>query len=562
MKILRRTLALKLGRVPLCCFFLLSSAFMILLAAPEFKIENYTIDATGRVRLRHTADVNSYYILFRGAEVTSIGTAADMALGVNATSELRDAQAISPTATGFYRIQRVALAQPLDTDKDGIDDVYELRRATLLNPLNSADAGQDFDGDGTNNLEEFKRGTDPAKSDVVSLTTISSSPANGEQQVSVTRETIIRFSTPLAEGATIGPNQLYAEFGGRRMLSRVELASDRQTATLFYLEPLPGSARIRVHLDTSNVLDAQGRAVDANGDGTPGGMALIDFDTVSQTLLPNTVVFGRVFASELAAPSAGNVSVNTPLAGVIVTADGLEETVRATTDQFGNFRLTNAPAGPFFVHIDGRPIRDDAKDIAYPEKAYYPYVGKLWESTPGREVNIGEIYLPLVSAGTLRPLSANADTTVTFPVAVVTQHPELQGVSITVPANSLFSDNGQRGGMVGIAPVPPDRLPGPLPAGLEFPLVITVQTDGAANFDRPVPACFPNLPDPTTKQPLAPGTRNFLYSFNHDTGQFEAIGPMTVSEDGKLICTDPGVGILAPGWHGSGPVPIRPPPPP
>jgi len=371
------------------------------LLAQEFRIENYAIDATGKVRLRHSADSASYYILFRGLEVTQIVTAADMALGVSGAGELGDPQTISPTSPGFYRIQRVPLAQALDTDKDGIDDVYELRRATILNPLNSGDAAQDFDGDGTSNLEEFKRGTDPAKSDVVLPTTVSSSPANGEQNVSVTRETVIRFSTPLADTATIDPNQLYAEFGGRRMLSRVELASDRRAATLFYLEPLPGSARIRVQFHASSVMDAQGRPVDADGDGVPGGTALIDFDTVSQTLLPNTIVFGRVFASELAPPSAGNagnVSVNTPLAGVAITVDGLEETVRATTDQFGNFRMTNAPAGPFFVHIDGRPIRDDAKGIRYPDLAYYPFVGKLWESTPGREVTIGEVYLPLGTA--------------------------------------------------------------------------------------------------------------------------------------------------------------------
>src|SRR5262249_45103899 len=30
----------------------------------------------------------------------------------------------------------------------------------------------------------------------------------------------------------------------------------------------------------------------------------------------------------------------------------------------------------------------------------------------------------------------------------------------------------------------------------------------------------------------------------------------------KFVCTDPGVGILQPGWHGSGPPPVGPPPPP
>src|SRR6266513_2002366 len=137
------------------------------------------------------------------------------------------------------------------------------------------------------------------------------------------------------------------------------------------------------------------------------------------------------------------------------------------------------------MHIDGRTVADDAAGIHYPDKAYYPFVGKAWEATAGREDN-------------------------------------LAGVSITVPANSLFSDDGTRGGKVGIAPVPPDRLPGPLPPGLELPIVITVQTDGPLNFDKPAPVCFPNLPDPVLKTPLPPGSRQALYSFNHDKGIWES----------------------------------------
>ncbi|MBI2926319.1 MAG: hypothetical protein HYY24_11520 [Verrucomicrobia bacterium] len=384
------------------------------------------------------------------------------------------------------------------------------------------------------------------------LTTIESLPSSGEQEVAVTRETIIRFSNPLSDTALVMPEQLYAEFGGRRLLSRVELSTDRRTATLFYLEHLPGGARVRVTFDADQVFDLFGQAVDADGDGTAGGTATIDFETLGLTTLSDTTVCGRVFASELAKPANGDqtMSVNVPLAGVVITADGLEETVRAVTDQNGDFRLLNAPAGPFFVHIDGRTVRDDAKGIRYPDLKYYPFVGKQWESIPGQEVNIGEVYLPLVSEATLVPASATEDTHVTFPPNVLAEHPELEGVTLTVPANSLFSDNGTRGGRVGIAPVPPDRLPGPLPMGLQFPLVITVQTDGAQNFDRPVPVCFPNLPDPVTGRPLPPGAQSALWSFNHDTGEWEIRGPMTASADGRLVCTDPGIGILAPGWHG------------
>ena len=60
---------------------------------------------------------------------------------------------------------------------------------------------------------------------------------------------------------------------------------------------------------------------------------------------------------------------------------------------------------------------------------------------------------------------------------------------------------------------------------------------------------------------MAPGARAVLMSFNHDTGKWETVGGMTVSDDGKLVCTDPGVGIRQPGWHGmEGPPPVNPPP--
>jgi RHS repeat-associated protein len=380
---------------------------------------------------------------------------------------------------------------------------------------------------------------------------IATSPAAGETGVAVTRETVIRFSGPLGSDVTVGNEQFYANFGGHRILSRVHLSSDRRTLTLFYLEPLPGAARVRVTLNGVGLRDELGREVDLDGDGQPGGTLRIDFNTLSLEPVSLTAICGRVFASELARSGSGDL-VNVPLSGVTITVDGKEETMRAVTDQFGDFRLEPVPAGDFFVHIDGRTaIRTAQND--FPRGAYYPFVGKKWTGIAGEEVNIGNIYLPLVVEGTLQPTSPVQATIVTFPPSVLAERPELAGVTVTIPPNGLFSDNGVPGGMVGIAPVPPDRLPEPLPLGLSLPLVITVQTDGPSNFDRPVPVCFPNLPNPVTGQILQPGDKSALWSFNHDIGAWEIGGPMTVSADGKLVCTDAGVGIRQPGWHGSWP---------
>jgi hypothetical protein len=359
--------------------------------------------------------------------------------------------------------------------------------------------------------------------------------------VAVTRETILRFTKPLAPGIPVGADRLFAEFGGQRLPARIHTSPDGRTITLFYQQTLPAAARIRVTLIADGLLDDRGRGIDADGDEQAGGTKVIDFDTLALATLPGTAVIGRVFASE-----PGDGGVNAPLAGVTITVDGLETTLRAVTDAAGNFRLEPAPAGAFFVHIDGHTATNQA-----PVGGYYPVVGKKWEARAGAVTDVGNVYLPLVVPGTLQPVSRTQDTAITFPPSVLAGHPELAGVEIVVPADALYSDNGARGGMVGIAPVPPDRIPSPLPPGLDFPVVITVQTDGGTNFDRPVPVCFPNLPDGRTGQKPAAGSKSALWSFNHDIGDWEIVGPMTVTADGRLVCSDAGVGIRAPGWHGA-----------
>jgi hypothetical protein len=65
-----------------------------------------------------------------------------------------------PLEEGYYRVRRLPLDAPADTDGDGIDDVYELTYA-FLDPLDAGDAAADQDGDGMSNLTEYEQGTDP-----------------------------------------------------------------------------------------------------------------------------------------------------------------------------------------------------------------------------------------------------------------------------------------------------------------------------------------------------------------------------------------------------------------
>jgi hypothetical protein len=278
------------------------------------------------------------------------------------------------------------------------------------------------------------------------------SPPSGANGVSVNRDTIFEFSAPLAADTQLTANNLYAEFGGRRLLSRIELVDNRRRATLFYLENLPSGARIQVTFDATNVRDASGQLVDADGDGQPGGRRQIFFDTFSATPVVTAAVIGKVFASDPdAGPTPGSF-INRPLKGVTITVDGAEETLRTTTAADGSFKLQPAPVGRFFVHVDGRT----AEGSQWPSGDYYPFVGKAWEAVAGRDDTLasgtGEIFLPLVKQGTLQPVSATQPTTVKMPADVVQENPALKEVELRVPANGLYADDGTRGGRVGMAP--------------------------------------------------------------------------------------------------------------
>jgi hypothetical protein len=522
--------------------------------AQDLRIESVGLNTAGQPRVRVLAREGSYFVLLRGSTLSDLSHPVALGAGAPGASavELTDARPVRERA--FYRVARWEMGNAGDQDRDGMNDAYEWARVPFLNALDGADAFADADGDLRLNLMEARAGTDPLRADFFVVT----SPRNGETGVSVNREAEFRFTVALAPGTVVGASNVWAEASGRRLLTRADLSGDRRTLTLFYLEPVPANTRVRVSLDGAGWSDASGRDLDLDRDGQPGGVVALEYGTAGVTPLAGTAVVGRVFASEPSEdPASPGSFTNRPLAGVTVTVDGAEETLRAVTDAEGRFELSPSPAGRFFVHVDGRTVVDVAAGVRWPDLAYYPFVGKAWEATAGVSNNLaggtGEIFLPRIGSGTLRAVSATAPTTVGFPPEILAGNPALAGVQMEVPPNALFADDGTRGGRVGMAPVSPDRLPEPLPPGLSFPLVITVQTDGPQNFDQPVPVSFPNLPDPVTGRVLKPGEKSALWSFDHDLGIWEIVGPMTVSADGRLLVSDAGVGIRQPGWHGSNP---------
>ncbi len=107
---------------------------------------------------RYPTRRDSYYIHYFGLDVANVTEPFELRLGDGAQTTVSFA---SESDRGFFRVQEVALTRPLDVDQDGIDDAYELRHPTILNPLVAGDARQDPDADGDSNLYEYVCRSDP-----------------------------------------------------------------------------------------------------------------------------------------------------------------------------------------------------------------------------------------------------------------------------------------------------------------------------------------------------------------------------------------------------------------
>jgi hypothetical protein len=120
----------------------------------RFRITEIAADESGRVRVQFPAEADSYYILLHGHALTRVATPVRMTLGVPGSGEFL--HPVEPGAAGFYKVQRVPVNQPLDTDGDGIDDVYELQRPSAFDPLSATDTQRNFLRDAQGNFVKYE----------------------------------------------------------------------------------------------------------------------------------------------------------------------------------------------------------------------------------------------------------------------------------------------------------------------------------------------------------------------------------------------------------------------
>jgi hypothetical protein len=208
----------------------------------------------------------------------------------------------------------------------------------------------------------------------------------------------------------------------------------------------------------------------------------------------------------------------------------------ATTDASGKFELSNIPPGRIDLFVDGRtfnPTNDTSKP-QYPSLHFEAYAVK------GRDNQLAHpIYLPALStsAESVKTVGGNEDVILTIP--------GLAGFSMKVKANSVTFPDGSRVGTLIVSPVTADRLPMAPPAGgAQFGVPAWTIQPAGTRFDPPIEVTLPNA----SSQPV--GDNLPIVQWDHDLGQYVAMGRATVSEDGAVLVTDSGSGITKAGWGG------------
>jgi hypothetical protein len=220
-------------------------------------------------------------------------------------------------------------------------------------------------------------------------------------------------------------------------------------------------------------------------------------------------------------------NMNQPIAGVTLRID--ETTRSTTTNAQGQFSFSSAPVGYVKLIADGTTAQ---------RPGTWPTLEFVMYTNSGQDNTIG---MPIY----LLPIDVTRGIQVTETTGGTLTFPELPGFSLTVAPGSALFPNGSRAGTVSATLVHADKMPMTPGFGQQPRFIVTIQPPGV-HFDPPAKLTLPNLDG------LAPGEITELYSFDHDLGQFIAIGTGTVSEDGTTVVSDPGVGIVKGGWHCGG----------
>jgi len=231
---------------------------------------------------------------------------------------------------------------------------------------------------------------------------------------------------------------------------------------------------------------------------------------------------------------------NVPIPGVTIRAvltnllnsngNIIQSVAAVQTNAQGQFTILQAPVGFVKLLVDGSTAQ---RPGAYPSLDY-----DLVTVAGQANTLSGPIFLlPLNPNNQLCVTATTGGGTLTIP--------EAPGFSLTFGPGQVTFPGGSKTGCVSVTVVHGDKVPMTPGFGQQPRFIVTIQPAGAV-FNPPAAITLPNVDG------LRPRAVTEMYSFDHDIGSFVAIGTGTVSDDGLVIRSNPGVGVLKAGWHCGG----------
>jgi glucodextranase-like protein len=302
-------------------------------------------------------------------------------------------------------------------------------------------------------------------------------------------------------------------FGGQPSLT-VNTDSDGRAAATMTLGFQEGNAN---NLVEANFPGNQGFHASFTATGrAPGNPA---GTTISGVVLDNSNV-----------PIQG-VTIRAVLTNLLNSNSSIIQSVAAVqTDAQGQFTIPQAPVGFVKLLVDGSTAQ---RPGTYPTLDYDMVTVAGVNNTVGMPIFL----LPLNTSNQLCVTATTGGGTLTIP--------EAPGFSLTFGPGQVTFPGGSKTGCISVTVVHGDKVPMVPGFGQQPRFIVTIQPAGAV-FNLPAAITLPNVDG------LPPRAVTEMYSFDHDIGSFVAIGTGIVSDDGQVIRSSPGVGVLKAGWHCGG----------
>lgn len=273
--------------------------------------------------------------------------------------------------------------------------------------------------------------------------------------------------------------------------------------------------RLSVRYTLGSVTGRDNNRIEANFPGNAGLPAVFVASAFNQGAPEDTAVVGVVLDN-----------TDRPIEGVTMK---IGTNLTTQSDGQGQFRLAGAPVGHIHLIADGSTAN---------RPGAWPTLEFELTTVAGQNNDLG---MPVY----LLPLDLDNGVAVSESTGGTLTLPNYPGFALDIAPGSVTFPDGSRSGLISVTAVHADKVPMTPNFGQQPRFIITVQPANAI-FDPPARITLPNTDG------LAPGEITEMYSFDHDLGTFVAIGTGTVSEDGSVVVSDPGVGVRKAGWHCGG----------